>query len=305
MSRFLKYIFVFAAVFFLFDKLFYVFLFVSPTLEVDKRLEKMLNGDIDEDVIIFGSSRGARDIIAHQIEDSLSLAAYNLSYPGSDIEFHLFLLQTFLHFNKNPEIVVLTIDDQGELLPGTALNFRLDRLYPLAKYKYINDEMIKRKENTFLSRFLVLARLNQRNFDIRKKHFSVLDTITSCGSMPISYQMKEKDFSYYNSPQIYDPTQELAVKIKAFAKFQEICIANNIKLYLIFPPNFKDYNALFEKRIRQITLPGISIFVYDSLISSYHDKSFYYDNVHLQTKGAVIFTNEIIGELKKAGKSVM
>ena len=81
MKKFIVKILIFSTVFFLFDRLFYIFLDLSPKQEVDKRLDYVINGNMNKDLIIIGSSRGARDLIAKQIEDSLNISCYNLSYP--------------------------------------------------------------------------------------------------------------------------------------------------------------------------------------------------------------------------------
>lgn len=302
MKNFLFKIVVFSIVLFVAEKFFYVFLYVSPTLEKDIRLEKVINGEINKEIIVLGSSRGARNIIAGQIEDSLKLSSYNLSYPGSDIEFHEFLLRSLLKFNKKPKIVLLAVDDPAELLPNETINFRLDRLYPLAKYNYINNEMIKRGEKDFLSYFFVLARINRMNFYIKEKYFSNLDTIKNCGSMPISFQAQNRKFNYKRVLQNYSIKDELPNKIESFLEFQRLCISNKIKLILVFSPNFKNQNISFEKRLKQLSKPDVSLFVYDTLNYVYKDRSYFYDEFHLQNKGAIIFTNEIIEELKNQFK---
>ncbi len=45
-------------------------------------------------------------------------------------------------------MVLLAIDDPRQFLPSDLLTFRLERLYPLARYSYINNEMIARGERT-------------------------------------------------------------------------------------------------------------------------------------------------------------
>ena len=105
MKKFLISVFIFCAIFFIIDKAFYFFMERSAALEKDNRLEKVITGKMNKDIILLGSSRGARDIIASQIEDSLQLSTYNLSYPGSDIEFHEFLLKSVLKFNKAPRLL--------------------------------------------------------------------------------------------------------------------------------------------------------------------------------------------------------
>ena len=298
MKKILIQILLFSFTFFLFEKVFYVSLYVSPKLEIDKRLEYIINGNMNKDLIVLGSSRGARNIIASQIEDSLNISSYNLSYPGSDIEFHKFLLQSLIKYNEKPKIVLLVVDDNAELLPSESINFRFDRLYPLAKYNYINNEMIERSKKSFLSKFFILARINKRNFDIREKHFSALDTLKDCGSMPISFQRENREFVFNNEKPSYDLDDELSVKIMAFNKFQDLCISNNIKLIIVYPPNFKKHNILFENRIEKLSYPKVSSIIHDTANQVYKNKDYYYDEGHLKTNGAIIFTNDIIRQLK-------
>ena len=123
--------------------------------------------------------------MAGQIEESLGLSSYNLSYPGSDVEFHEFVLRSLLQFNRKPRVVLLVVDDPDELLPSTSLTFRYDRLYPLVS-NYINNEMISRGQKSILSRWLCVCRVNRSNFHFAKKPVSAIDEILDCGSMPIA-----------------------------------------------------------------------------------------------------------------------
>ena len=299
MKKFIIQILLFSVAFFVLEKIFYVFLYVSPDLEKDKRLENVINGNMNKNLIVLGSSRGARNIIANQIEDSLSISSYNLSYPGSNIEFHEFLLRALIKHNKNPEIILLAVDDPEELLPSKSIKFRLDRLYPLAKYDYINNEMIRRGEKTVLSKFLILARINRKNFDLRERNLSALDTLRCNGSMPISFQRKDRDFIYNDSRNNYDLDKELSVKVDAFKDLQELCVSNNIKLFIVFPPNFEDHNISFANRLNELSHPTTSFILYDTTDLTYQNRNYFYDEGHLKVNGARKFTNEIIGRLGK------
>lgn len=298
MKKFIVGVIVFCAIFFLVEKIFYVFLYLSPKLESDKRLEKVINSELNSDLVIFGSSVGARNIVASQIEDSLDISTYNLSYPGSNIDFHLFLLESLLKFNKQPKNIILTVDDPVALLPSDALRFRLDRLYPLAKYNYINDELIKRGEKTSLSKFLILSRFNKANLNILQKRFNAIDTIQSCGSMPISFQKADSEFIYKDETG-YPLEEEKTMKVNSFLKFQDICLRNDIKLHIVFSPNYKTHNPLFEKRIRELSNQEVLIYVYKETETRYLDKQYFYDEGHLKKDGAIIFTNEIIAHLRQ------
>lgn len=298
MKKFIYTLLLFIIVFFIFDKIFFLFLYIAPNINLDKRLELIINGEINKECIIIGSSRGARNIIAKQIEKETGLSTYNLSYPGSDIEFHEFLLRSLLKFNQKPKIVLLAVDDPSELLPSESIKFRLDVLYPLVKYNYINNELIARGEKNNLSKILYLSRINKSNFDLQKKRFSALDTIVDCGSMPISFQRENRTFLYDNNNQCYYIKNELRNKVNAFINFYQLCDKNDIKLYVVFSPNFQQHNFYFEKRIKELTKNNVGYFIYDFSNIIYKDKSYFYDELHLQTKGAIIFTDDLVKFLK-------
>jgi hypothetical protein len=301
MKKFIKKLLAFILIFLLFDRLFFLFLVLSPTLEKDDRLEKVLKGEMHNDIVVFGSSRGARNIIAGQIGDSLRLSVYNLSYPGSDVSFHEFLLRSYLRFNEKPKIVLLAIDDPSQLLPDESINFRYDRLYPLARYSHINNEMIEHGRKTWLSKVIVLARINKRNFDIRMKTYSAYDSLSACGSMPIAMQRDDQAFKFDNSAQSYTTEFEREEKKAAFKKFQDLCAKNGLKLVLVFPPNFKLHNVEFENRIREMSSVMVNYYIYNSENEIYSDKTYFFDESHLRKNGASIFTNELVNYLRMAG----
>lgn len=293
MRKFIIKLVIFGLVFFLFDKLFYFVIRYAPDKEIDKRLEYLITGRINKDVIICGSSRGARDIVASQLEDETGLSAYNISYPGSDIEFHEFLLKTLVKFNRSPKILVLAVDNESELLPAESITFRFDRLYPLVKYEYIAQELLARKEISQLSRFFLLAKINRSTIDFRIEQFSLLDRIMSCGSMPISIQRAGIKWSYAACSN-YPVEKEMPVKVKSFKSIQTICKENNIDLILVFPPNFGCHNLSFENRLRELSNQETYFYVYDRRKEEiYRNKDYYYDPAHLRLSGARVFTSEI------------
>jgi hypothetical protein len=72
MKKFLLNILVFSILFFAFDKLFIYLRSASAERQVDKRLEVVINGKMDADLLIFGSSIGAQGIIASSLSNYFS-----------------------------------------------------------------------------------------------------------------------------------------------------------------------------------------------------------------------------------------
>lgn len=305
MKKFLIRLAIFTVFFFLVDKLFIFVRNAGPALEVDRRLEMILEGQINADVLVFGSSRGARSVIAQRFIDSLGVSAYSLAYPGSDVTFHEYLLRQTLEVkgNKKPKTVILVVDDSDELKPSKSLKFRFDRMYPLVKYKSVRDEMVKRKEKKpIITELLVLHQMNKSNFLFKQRKFTKNDSIMPCGSMPISHQKKTFDKKYNTEIYNYTREDELIQKIKAFRAFKDHCKNNNIQLIVAIPPNFRKVTVGFVDRLKQVMDGYGSVFMYDENRPEYSNPDFFFDNTHLQKVGSEIYTMELVHYYKELNK---
>lgn len=287
------------------DKLFIFVRNASPELEVDRRLEYIITGQIDADIVIFGSSRGARSIIAEQMTDSLGISAYNLSSPGSDITFHEFLLRQLIQTKGNtiPKTVILVVDDSDELKKSKNLKFRLDRMYPLVKYKVIRQELIKRKEKKpIINELLVLHQMNKSNFLFKQRKFTKNDSIMPKGSMPIGHQKKTFDKTYGTDEYVYERKGEYIQKVRAFKLFVDYCRQNKIQLIIAVPPNFRKTTKGFPERMEQILEGYGTVKVFDESKPEYENSDYFFDDTHLQTIGSIFYTNEIIAYYKELNK---
>lgn len=295
MKKFALRLLLFAAIFLIYDKLFIIVAMRSAEAEVDKRLEYLVEGEVNKDIIIAGSSTGSRDILASKIEEETGHSCYNLCFPGSGVEFHEFIVNTLVEYNEAPKLLLLMVDDDIELVYHAPLIFRKDRLYPLVQYPHIWKELA-RQENMppFFSSFIMLQRLTKYNFDLRQKHFTPMDTIIECGSMPVSWKREDMVLEYGTKERIYDTEKELPEKVAAFKGIVETCQANNIRLVLVFPPIFQSHSISFENRIRQLAGDGVDYYIYDRENIIYQDEIFYNDETHLMGDGAEVFTDEII-----------
>lgn len=297
MKKILIRLLIFAGCFFILDKSFLLVRNSAPEREVDRRLEKIVTGNIKSDILIYGSSRGARSVIAKVFTDSLGISAYNLSFPGSDITFHEYLLRLTLETkgNKKPKTVILVVDDSDELKVSKSLKFRLDRMYPLVKYKAIREELVRRKEKKpILNELFVIHQLNKSNFLFKQKKFTKNDSIMPCGSMPISHQKKSFNKMYKKVPYNYSRDAELIQKIRALRAFKDHCKKNNIELIVAIPPNFRVVTNGFAFRLNQVMEGYATIWVYDQKNPLYSNPDYFFDNAHLQTNGSYVYTNELV-----------
>lgn len=295
MARFLARVLSFVLLFFFAEKVLLLFLITSPKLEYDKRLEKILNGQANEECVVFGSSRSAFGISAELIQDSLNLNTYNYSYKGSDITFHLFLLKTYLKFNKKPKCVILAIDE-SEFSKNTSLGFRPDRLYPLALNSYINQSLIDIGDRSHLSKILIVSRLKRYNFKFKKIIPEMKDSIRENGSM--TARIKANTKMIYSVQQIgYDYTTESDMKLTAFKEFQSICENSGIKLVFDIVPTFHQVQTSFLERFNSVKKSNSPLILHDD--SLFQNQNLFIDASHLNYNGAIIHTRYLLKELRE------
>jgi len=281
--------------FFLIDKLSYWKIQALPEQELDKRLEWILEGKMNKDILIFGSSRAQHNLYSDAIQDSLKRTTFNLGYRGSNIDFQLFLLKTVLKHNRKPKMILLTLDDDREFLPEKTLQFRYDKLYNLVKYQEITKELIARKDFSPFAAVLYSARLGWKQFS-KPKPMTKYENWTPAGTVLLD--TIAADFDKIKKQNIkYNTSLELPGLLGAFKEFQHICQKKGIKLHILIPPNFTTQNKEFVNRLRGlISDENISFYAENSLL--FNDSRYFYDQSHLNKKGAILYTNEIIKKVK-------
>lgn len=291
MKRFVKHIILFVIIFFVVEKITWFVLQNGPLKQFDTRIEHLVKGQINKELIVLGSSRGIGNILARQLENETNLSAYNLSYQGSNVNFHEYILKTLLKHNQTPKIIVLSIDNPSQFLDDKTITFRNDMLKPFTKYNYINETLIKQGETSRLSTLLFSARLHRAHFLFRKKTPHKNNPQDSSGTMPLL--KKNSLYLFYDKDVTpYDITQEEPSKLKAFKSIQELCKTNGIRLIYAISPSFNAFNYNFYNRFKRLVNEK-NIVLYDTLNPKYKDRAYYFDYTHLLKNGATLFTSEI------------
>ena len=282
------------------DRLLIFFIDRKIEANFDWRIEKVMDGNVHADVLIIGSSRGARGIIASEITENTHRSTFNFCYPGSNLLFHHFLLKTYLKFNKKPKTIILSIDDDFAFKETPWLSFRNNALYAFTKYDYINEELIGQKENHPFSRYFNVARLRKIHLDFGAPELEDTDILWKCGSMPIPFKNKEVVFGPRDTSNVnYDVSTELSWYVDAYRQIIENCTELGIQIYVVLPPNYQPLNPAFLKRVREVTPRSAGIFVYDQSNEAYADSNYFYDPSHLRQNGASLFSRELAELLKR------
>lgn len=293
MNKFLRTILICAVLFFIFDKVGYLILDKTRTLQADHKLEQILNGNLDKELLVLGSSRGIVNIDAQQLEEQTKKSSYNLSYSGSDIVFQDFILRTYLAHNDTPSQLLLIIDNPYLFMIDTNLEYRFDRLYPLANNSYINNELIDLEKHSIASKFLYLLRVHGDQLKFNEVKTSNDWPIDDYGSQMIYGRAKSFTETKPVSSMGYKNLEESETKIAAFYRILKRCKENSIKVHLVFSPDFSLFNNEFYERFIPLIPYDVAIYVYDQSNTEYLDSKNFYDLSHLNRKGVEIFTKEL------------
>ena len=302
MKRFLIKLIVIIVLLFVADKSLWSVINDASNRTYDKRLEKVITGEINKDVIVLGSSRGAGNILAGQIEKETGWSAYNLSYLGSDIHFHSYVLKTLLKHNKAPKKVLLATDGKFQFANDSALVFRYDKLYPLVKHKSILNKLQEDGKKSQVANWFYSLQVQLSHFNFKTENGPKINPVNSYGSKPYVYKSEatlKKNLTFNTEVEAYSVSTENKSKLEAFKEFQELCKQHQIELTVVIPPNYAVLNVAFANRIKSQLIPETKLYTYNTENPVYKDASYFYDMSHLYKNGAEVFTSEIIDFLKK------
>lgn len=295
MRRFIIRCLLFAALCFLLDYGL-ILLLSRPSRHFDWRYGAVREQKLKTDLLIIGSSRGARGIDTEMIHQKTGFNCFNFCYPGTNLLFHLYSFETFLnHQQHKPKMVILTMDDDYAFKENPWQGFRTDLLHGHTKYKDVNELLIDYNENHWLASYFNFPKLRAIHIGWSRQKGTSTDYITPSGFMPLNFQNKDFIFKTVDTTYIpYDKHHEMKNFLDAYNRIQSLCMTHNIKLLVCIPPNYKRPSPSFYNRIRQLTRPQITIVTQDNNTKAYRDSSYYYDSSHLNYKGAIIYTKELI-----------
>ncbi|MBT3864559.1 hypothetical protein HOF67_00855 [Candidatus Peregrinibacteria bacterium] len=273
--------------------------------QYDTRIQKIMDQELDHDILVFGSSRASRNIRAEQISEITGTSMYNLGFHGSDVDYHEDILRLTLEAGNIPKEIILVVDDDFEVIEHPAINFRIDTLYPFLNYRPVTNIVCKRETKECIPTYISHSYTQNINLDEALAYLDEgqlipddLNQIQPDGSMPIFIKSeKYPAMQYDGSTRQYDPTKESPLLLEEFAKIVALCEKYNIALTILFPPNYKKPTAGFKKRILELAGPNATSIDF-STDPTFQKKSLYYDTNHLDDQGSLLFSKKLANTLK-------
>jgi len=262
------------------------------------------SGNLNSEVLFYGSSRAATQIDPKLFEEKTGLNSYNLGLEGHNFWLSEFRHQEVLKYNKKPKHILLSLDTFS--LEKRADLFNSEQFLP---YFLFNDAISKgtsRYEGFSDSdSYVPLLRYVGKREAWKEVVFPEKDTFNfrEKGFNPIDEIWNNDLNKAIENEGIYvvkmDPES-----IKKFQEFIADCKSKNIDLILVYTPEYIEGQKFVSERQKimafyeTIANQNNILFLDYSNDSISMDKKYFVNSQHLNRTGATSFTKKLAHDLK-------
>ncbi len=273
----------------------------------------IIDGAINAEVVILGSSRGVVSYNSNLIEEELNMTTHNLSYNAGSYNLQIDKYNIYQKNNRLPKMIIQNIDmthfSSSTYIPNTK------NLLPHTNTSMIRDLLDKYNDDTKgVSRFGVVKYSKHNRY--------LLKGILSFLGIPQEVETHDNGFIYVDK-QYKEDTSNLS-RLKYIAtnnkyghlekgiaetfRFCELQATNSDKVIVCWLPEYidrykinNDYTEKLRKRVKNWAADTENIYFidlthYDSIVQ---DNKYFYDSFHLNKVGAEMVSRKLIKEIKQ------
>lgn len=252
-----------------------------------------------EDVLILGSSRAMHHYVSTIFQSNINMSTYNLGRDGRNISYAYTVFSQILTYH-HPRVVILDMqpDEFSQKAGKEADDAMIYALLPYANYPLIHHSIAKNNtSDLILSKIFWTYPYNSISAQMLGNYYNLLAGEKNIkGFEPLKgSKITQADILLDKRKSEKDLTDSALVN--TFQDFLKLARKNNIELYVVVSPtaNLSPYNSIAE--IKKLTQQdGYKFYDYSNEINDY---SLFYDDTHLNIKGATLFSNTLVSELKR------
>ncbi|HNQ66819.1 MAG TPA: hypothetical protein PKN32_00450 [Bacteroidales bacterium] len=265
-------------------------------------------GKINADIAIYGSSRAWTHIDPEILKDSLGLSAYNFGIDGLNFSLQYFRHKEYFKYNKRPEIIIVSGDiftfeeEEGFYNHEQALPYML-----FNKDYFESRELFKIFEKADF--FIPLKRYLGQTWEMARAAILAIGLENEPPARIKGFMGIEREWSQ-DLLQAIKTKGNLKIKIDykllcLFMKFVKECKENNIKVILVYSPEYIEGRTFIVNRedvlglwYRIAASRGLTFLDYteDSIGKN---RDYFYNSTHLNKQGSKLFSQKFAGDLKK------
>ncbi|AFD06721.1 hypothetical protein [Solitalea canadensis] len=260
-----------------------------------KKVKDYFMTDKKYDIIIYGNSRALHQYVPAVFAEQLNKNAFNAGMEAAGIYYYNVLIK---HSLRNHQTRLMIIDINNRELESSLVGDKTNAERFLVPFFNIIPESKESLQLTLSDQICYtsnLYRYNTKFYNIFRNNNMRCRDIDCNGYEPLYGRGKRNARLYYSNTEPVD-NERVALINSIIAE----CKANNVKLIFVFSPKqFDDrktesraiLNAIFEKN-------NIPVFDFTNH-SSFRDKNLFYDDAHLNHKGAVLYSKLLTQKIKE------
>ena len=268
---------------------------------------RVMQGHVNADIVISGSSRAAYHYDPRAIEAATGLRAYNLGRAGTQTDVELAVLRAYLEHNRKPLLVVHNLD---------AFTFVMSReIYDPALYiPYLHDKEIYEPLHAidpelYRSRYVPLYGYVVEDMDLNwVTGLKALAGVNPREDFYLGFSPRHKtwtdDFEKYKES--HPNGVAFAIEpagIRALRDLILTCRDNGIPLILVYSPEYREMQQMTSNRQAifaefhdlaaeyQVPIWDYSNWSYDG------NRALFYNSQHLNADGASLFSDDFARKL--------
>jgi hypothetical protein len=269
---------------------------------------QMMDGNVNAQVVITGSSRAAVQYDPRTIEHTTGKTAFNLGRNGSQTDIQLAVLKSYLRHNRKPDVVIHNLD---------AFTFVTSReIFDPAQYvPYLDDPELYQAlkaidKNQWKSRYIPLY-----GYVAEDMNFTWMRGVQGFfGRSPAEdyflgfnprFREWGPEFDRYKEANKAGVSFDIEpAGLKVLEELAQVCKDNGIELIFVYSPEYVEMQSLEKNRpeifarFRDLA-DRYNIPVWDysqSALSS--DRNNFYNSQHLNAGGAAVFSQDVANRLQ-------
>ena len=256
--------------------------------------EYYICNELQEDVLIMGSSRAAHHYVAKMFADSLGMSCYNGGQDGNGIVMQ-YGRWKMISKHHLPKIIIYDIEPSFDLSGNDNTRY-IDRLKPFADDK----DVIGYIAGLFpMERLKLQSRMYRYNY----KFLEIMSDCVRPGDVNKGYK---PNYGHIREEMIKDVQNEEPIQLSQIDSVKKDCLikliteakGKGIKVVLVSSPYCKGYRKVDMSPIAELAKE------YDVLFWDYSDSEiqnnpdWFADRMHLNDEGAKVFTKDLIQRIR-------
>lgn len=265
----------------------------------NKVWNKIFNSELNNDLLIIGSSRAWAHYDTRIIDSALLTNSYNLGRDGKCIDISAFVYQMYIKYgNRKPKTLLVDVFDRTLSLDGP---YNRELFFPYLFNSDIWNKIHSTHELSLADRYVPMLKYYRHIKEATSKFHS--DYVTYKGYYGFDAKWNGSILSGVDSIQfLYDSTAADIMDSLLLS-----CKIDGVNVVLVHSPIYFKYSELVHDSVRMRMIYNEYAHKYNIPFLDYsrekicYDTNFFYNAMHLNRMGAETFTRMLVHDLDSMG----